>query len=216
MLRYYCFHLTRIQRHFVVADATLLTLYRCYELQEQQSKDEDEKTNLPKKLTNVDKIRQVVENIDDNLLRYRWASGIPLLYVVRESAALPPVDLRYGLPTFDTEMIAMGPHTGTYIHRDNIMALNAIRHVTHEGPGWSWVNEHQRTLDGRLAYQAIKRHYLGDQLIARLRSTADNVLESAFYDGQSRSFTFEKYCESLQLAFTDIEGTGNRFWNLEN
>jgi hypothetical protein len=105
-------------------------------------------------------------------------------------------------------MILSCPHTVTYFQRDNITVWNVIRHVTHEGPGWSWVNEFQCTLDGRQTHQAIKRHYLGDQFIARLRATADNVLESAFYDGKSRSFTFKKYCESLQLAFTNIEGTG--------
>jgi hypothetical protein len=54
----------------------------------------------------------------------------------------------------------------------------------------------------------MKRHYLGDQFVARLRASNDNVLDNAFYDGKSRTFTFERYCESLRITFTDIEGTG--------
>jgi hypothetical protein len=34
MLRYFCYHLQRIQRPFNIANATLLTFYKCYKLQE--------------------------------------------------------------------------------------------------------------------------------------------------------------------------------------
>jgi hypothetical protein len=208
MLRYHCFHLDRIQRPFVVASATLPILAECYKLQEQHESEDDVNLDMPNKLVNVDKFRQVLENLDDYLLRVRGVSGIPLSYIVRESVVLPAVDAGCGIPTFDEGMIERGAHTGTHYQRDNITVWNVIRHVTHEGPGWSWVNQYQRTCDGRQAYQAIKKQYLGDHFVARLRATADNVLESAFYDGNSRLFTFEKYCEALQLAFTDIEGTG--------
>jgi hypothetical protein len=201
----------RIQRPFVIADATLVILTQCYQLQEQHKLEEEDTIDLPGKLSSIYKIRQVLEDIDNYHSRVRGSSGVPLLYVVRESAALPAVDPGYGIPTFDDEMINRAPHTGTHYQRDNIAVWNAIRHVTHEGPGWSWVNEFQRSCSGRLAYLATKTHYLGDQLVARLRATADNVLETAFFDGKSRSFTFERYCESLQLAFTDIEGTGETF-----
>jgi hypothetical protein len=90
---------------------------------------------MPSKLSNIDKIRQVLENIDNHLLRVRGISGIPLLYVVRESSPLPAVDQGFGIPTFDTEMIERGPHTGTNFQRDNVTVCNIIRHVTHEGPG---------------------------------------------------------------------------------
>ena len=33
-------------------------------------------------------------------------------------------------------------------------------------------------------------------------------METAFYDGRSRNFTYEKYCEILVQAFNDIEETG--------
>jgi hypothetical protein len=125
-------------------------------------------------------IRQVLENIDDYLLRVRGANGIPLLYVVREVSALPAVDAGYGVPTFDAEMIERGRHVGPHFQRDNIALWNIIRHVSHEGPRWSWVNQYQRTCDGRQAYQAMKRHYLGDPFVARLRATADNTMETAF------------------------------------
>jgi hypothetical protein len=70
------------------------------------------------------------------------------------------------------------------------------------------VQSHQRTNDGRAAYLALKFHYLGEAYSSRIRASADNTIDSAYYDGKSRSFTFEKYCEVLKAAFTDIEVTG--------
>jgi hypothetical protein len=49
---------------------------------------------------------------------------------------------------------------------------------------------------------------MGESFTARLRAKADMVLEKTFYDRKSRSFTFERYCEVLQGAFTDIYSTG--------
>jgi hypothetical protein len=101
MLQYYFFHLNRIQRPFNVPGAALLTLSACYKLQEQHKLEEDTKTELPGKVTNIDKIRQFLEYIDNYMSLVRGANGLPLLYVVRESAALPEVDPGYGIPTFD-------------------------------------------------------------------------------------------------------------------
>jgi hypothetical protein len=53
----------------------------------------------------------------------------------------------------------------------------------------------------------MKMHYLGYQFVALIRATANNVMETAFYDGKSQTFTFERYCKTLKLAFTAIDGT---------
>jgi hypothetical protein len=143
MLRYYCYHMQRIQRPFVIAAATLAVLTGCYELLEQHNLEDDEKVEFPGKHTIIEKIRQVLENNENYFSRMRGASGLPLLYVVRESRGFPAVDQGYCMPTFDLEMIVRGPHTGAYYQRDNISVWNVIGHVTHEGPGWSWVKEYQ-------------------------------------------------------------------------
>lgn len=209
MLRFYLFHLRRVQRPFQAATATLdviTALYRMYE----QEQEEDETKDLPEKLTSVEKVRYTIENIDNYLIRKRGSSGAPLAYVVRESIAPPNAaeDLGFGLPSYSEEMIQRAPHDGIYYQQDNKLVWDVIRHVTHEGPGWSWVQAFQRTRDGRAAYLSIKSHYLGESFTARLRSNADQLMENTFYDGKSRSFTFEKYCEVLKGAFTDVESTG--------
>jgi hypothetical protein len=207
MLRYYLvLRLERVQRVIGVNTATLARLITCYRLKEIE--DEAEEIDLPIKLTRVDKVRDILENRDNYLLQQRGASGLPLAYVVRPEAALPNVDPGYGQPSVIEEMIARGPHAGPYYQLDNKAVWQVIRHVTHEGPGWSWVQGYQRTSDGRQAYLALKAHYLGESYSSRIRAAADSTIDNAYYDGKSRAFTFEKYCEILKAAFTDIEATG--------
>lgn len=209
MLRFYIVHLRRIQRSFTAAGATLAQLTNVYALHEQED-EEAEIKDLPDKLVSVDKVRYTLDNIDNYIIKKRGVSGAPLAYVVREDVALPLAadDPGFGLPSHAEEMIRRAPHTGIYYEQDNKAVWDIIRHVTHEGPGWSWVQSYQRKRDGRSAYLSMKSHYLGDSFTARLRSGADKIMESTFYDGKSRAFTFERYCEVLKGAFTDVESTG--------
>jgi hypothetical protein len=173
MLRYYLLHLQRIQRPFGAAQATLARLTICYRLKE--SEEDAEEVDLPGKLTCTDKVREVLEDMDNYLLCKLGSSGLPLAYVVRETVALPADDLGYGQPTVSEEMLMRGPHTGMYYELDNREIWQMIRHVTHGGPGWSWVQGHQRTSNGRQAYLAIKTHYLGESYSTRVRAAADNI-----------------------------------------
>ena len=67
-----------------------------------------------------------------------------------------------------------------------------------------------RTNDGRGAYLALNAHYLGDATQGRIRTHADNLLSRTYFDGKSRNFTFEKYCEVLNRAIQDLADTGEQ------
>ena len=53
----------------------------------------------------------------------------------------------------------------------------------------------------------LKQHYLSDTFQARLCSCADQIIETAYYDGTKQNFSFEKYIETLQKSFVDLEST---------
>ena len=137
-------------------------------------------------------------------------SGLPLAYVTREDIAIPAPadDPGFGIPDFTSEMIRRGDHTDDSYEPDNTTVWTIIRHVTHGGQGWSWVSKYARSTNGRAAYFALKAHYLGDAYVSRIRSNADKIMEAAFYDGKSRIFTFERFCELLIQAYNDVEETG--------
>ena len=87
------------------------------------------------------------------------------------------------------------------------MVWDAVRHVCHEGLAWGWVQAYTRQRDGRSAHLALKPHYIGSTFQARLRSKVDQMLETTYYDGTKRHFSFEKYAETLQRAFIDLQST---------
>ena len=80
--------------------------------------------------------------------------------------------------------------------------------MTHEGPALGWVQTFTRQQNGHGAYLALRSHYLGDAFQGRLHAKADQTLESTYYDRTKCNFSFEKYTETLQHAFTDLASTG--------
>jgi hypothetical protein len=211
MLRYYTFHLQRVQRNFDPNVATMQVLQEIYLLKEVN--DEDLKPALPEKLTKTDKVREVIENIESVLLTMKGINGVPLLYVVRDLVALPTgigddIDPGFGLPTYTQEMIRRAPHTGVYFREAQKSVWGIIRHVTHGGPGWNWVQSFASTQDGRNAFLSMKRYYLGESYTRRIKLSAENTLSTAFYNGQVRTFKFGDYVDKLKGAFTDIESSG--------
>lgn len=205
MLRYYMFHLKRIQRLPInLVQATLNDVTQVYLLKEH---DKNEATvDLPAQFQRIDNARIIIENLDDYLLRKRGEFGVPLAYVTRFEVALPPMfeDPGFGQPNYVEEMIRRAPHVGPNWQIDNV----AVRHITHDGPAWNWVSRFARTGNGRDAYIALKTHFLGDSYLERIRAQADARLDNAFFDGRNRNFTYESYCGLLNNAFADIESTG--------
>jgi hypothetical protein len=161
----------------------------------------------------TDKVREVIENVESVLLNMKGINGVPLLYVVRDQVALPTgigddIDEGFGLPTYTQEMIRRAPHTGVYFREAQKTVWSVIRHVTHGGPGWNWVQSFATAQDGRNAFLSMKRYYLGESYTRRIKLSAENTLSTAFYNGQVRTFKFGDYVDKLKGAFTDIESTG--------
>jgi hypothetical protein len=207
MLRYFVYHMTRIQRvPFNIAMASLANLGAIYLLKDND--EDDDKPTPPEALKKIENVRVVIEDLDAYLLKLRGRSGCPLMYVCRDEVALPAVDLGFGLPTYREEMVLRAPHFGQYYQDDNVQVWNIVRKICHDGPGWNWISAFARSQNGRAAYIALKTHYLGDSYRARIRSMADAKLDTAYYDGKARNFTFEMYCAALNTAFTDLETTG--------
>jgi hypothetical protein len=82
-------------------------------------------------------------------------------------------------------MIQRAPHNGVFFREAKKSVWNVIRHVTHGGPGsWNWVQSFASTQDGRNAFLTMKPYYLGESYTRRIKISADNVLSTAFYNGQ--------------------------------
>jgi hypothetical protein len=207
MVRYFVSHLQRMQREFDPAIATMEILQAVYQLKE-VDKDE-ERLKLPDKLVKTDKVREFIDNIESLLLVTKGLNGVPLLYVVRDLAALPTgngtdIDEGSGLQSHTQEMIRRCPHTGVYFCEAQKVVWSIIQHVTHGGTVCNWVQSFSHAQDGQNAFLTVKRYYLGELYTRRIQITADTSLSTLFYNGQVFTFKFGDYVDKLKGAFTDI------------
>jgi hypothetical protein len=203
-LRYFRWHLHRIQRPWNPQQATLARLNELWTRFELEENATDNEPSYPDPLKKIEDVRKVIENIDDWLHRRLGVRGSPLAYVTRPEVLPPDPDPGIGLPTLHDELVRRTRHGDQYYRQDQIEVWNMLRHVAHGGPGWSWISTYARRQDGREAYLSFKRHYLGESFTARTVAAADKTLETIFYDGKARNFTFENFSEKLTKAFTDL------------
>ena len=77
MTRFLAYHCRCIQHTFNGVIGTLARLNHLYEFHLQEE-EYDNDIDLPDKLTSVESIRMVAENLDQYLLRKRGINGIPL------------------------------------------------------------------------------------------------------------------------------------------
>ena len=101
-------------------------------------------------------------------------------------------------------MIRRAPHTGPTYEADNASLWTCVRHMFNEGPTKPWIKGYARAQDGRGAYFAVKRHFMGTGFQNMIKANADDTISTAFYKGTSRNFTFEDYTGKLKSAFDDL------------
>lgn len=213
-LRYMLFHMYRLQREFNPAQATLARLERAWALKERIERMKEATNENPKLdlLLKVENIRKTVEDIDEVLGQRLGAYGAPLSYLVRDIVDPDDpdnaTDPGYGVPDAMSELIRRTRHDGDQYEEDNMSLWTIVRQITHGGPAWNWVKPYASTKDGRASYFALKTHYMGKSFQKRNVAHAERILSTVFYDGKSRNFTFEMFCEKLNLAFLDLEEAG--------
>jgi hypothetical protein len=105
-------------------------------------------------------------------------------------------------------MIAQCPHEEESYAADNAQVWSIIRVCAHGGPTWSWVSAYARACNGHAAWFALRSHYLGRTNQSKIMTRAEGDLESKFYNGERRNFTFERFAEIHQQAHTDLEEFG--------
>ena len=207
-LAYFMRYLERVQRPFAPNQASLANLNSCHERRKLE-KDYDNDINEPEKLTTVDKIRETIENIDNYFNRKMGRANIPLAYIVRDDPNVvphgDPNDPGLFQPTIVDELIQRASHTGVNFTYDNSLVWSALR-AEHTKARHGHGSLHLRSSNGRDAYIAFKSHYLGQSFTSRIRTAAETTLTTSFFDGR-RNFSLEKYCEVMQKAITDLDGT---------
>ena len=207
-------HCARIQRTFQANQATLQRLRQSWRLYEEEKNISLEPSEYPPKCTKTEDTRKTMEDIETWLLSNYGDTKVPLAYVTREHEDPPErrnppePDGGYGVPDRQSEMIRRAPHIGHAFEADKRKVWAMLKAVFFGTTTWGWIKHLARSQNAREAYSIIQSHYMGTAFQNRIKSAADKTLETVFYNGKSRNFTFDSCASKLNSAFNDLEAYG--------
>lgn len=139
----------------------------------------------------------------------RGAMGIPISYVFRAHDEPTDEMLIETYADSDEELIATVELTGPDYHHDNKMVWNILTRLVGSGACWPFIQHLVSTFDARAAIKILKTQSEGTASDSSRRARATGILEGTIYDGKSNKFSFDKFIEKLQSAFTELEETKN-------
>ena len=82
---------------------------------------------------------------------------------------------------------------GSDFSTDNTKVWDLISKTFKSHPAWTVVRPFQKVKDGRAAYFALYKHYLGSSSVDNMSTSAENNLKNAVYKGETKKFNFDKY-----------------------
>ena len=137
----------------------------------------------------------------------REFSKIPLAYVVRDSEAITPDPVAPATwPSRVDELIGRAPHgVETHFPADNVTVWEKLSALTRSHECWTYVRPAQRTRNGRMAYRALKNHYLGPNNTNHQANEAETKLKDSSYHSEKRHWNFEQYVRMHQDQHTILQ-----------
>jgi len=211
ILTYYLKHHVRTSRDFVNIGSTEARMQRVYDFKKvEDDYDADKAPKMPPKMDKISRIQEIIEEVEQYVESHRGSSGVFLAYLIRENdQPLPgdPYDPTVAgnvFDSFDEEMINRAPLEGPDFTIDNGRLWQLWYGILHDTEGYAWISGFLRRRDGRSAHYAVRTHYLGDGHNQRLKTKADNVIESTYYNGERANFTFETFTSRLKRAHQDL------------
>jgi hypothetical protein len=86
---------------------------------------------------------------------------------------------------------------------DNSTVWDTFFHCLHPTKDYASIKSFERSLDGHVAYYALKHCMMGASMVQTLEAQANQVLQTLKYQGQNQGFTFGKFVNTFKQAFLD-------------
>jgi hypothetical protein len=144
------------------------------------------------------------EKLLNYLSQIRGLSKAPMKYLIRDEAVVTANDRALAYATVDDRLIATTLHAGEHYLIDNKRLFNEIKALTVDGPGWTYIKRYDKAENGRAAYIALKQQCEGNSAITTRKMKAYNMISSAKYSGERKSYNFSKYIEAHQEGYNEI------------
>ena len=81
----------------------------------------------------------------------------------------------FGQPSFDEELLTNGRHDGHYFPMDSKLVYYAIKKLVLNSTAYSCIIKWEKKFDGRSAYKALERNYLGPHVTHLIQRTAERL-----------------------------------------
>jgi hypothetical protein len=177
-------------------------------LMDKKSKDEPETPKISKSLN----IMKWSEAFRDILHRCIGVRNVPIVYVIREDAAVPAAvpTLMAGQPhsteagSVEMELTLRASHVHPLFREDNEAVYHRLEEATRGTSYAASLKPYQRTKDGRSAFQAIISQYAGEDKWESELKKDESLLHTRKWKGQS-NFPLEKHCAQHRNAFISME-----------
>jgi hypothetical protein len=151
------------------------------------------------------------EAFEDYLHRNIGSRHIPLAYVVRTTATVPPPPtLQAGQPfstehgSVEEELTARASHTHPLYQDDNAEVYYKIEEATRGMSYAASIKPFQRRKDGRGAYDAMLTQYAGEDKWRALIKEAEDLLHNRKWKGQQSNYSLEKFIGQHRAAFVNL------------
>jgi len=209
-LAYYSRYIKKVQRPFRVVHAEPDQLQRLWTYKELEEA-RDNSPPYPDKYTTSKTARETLENMLEWIDASVGTEDIPLSYIIRDDEETPSINddpYPIGNPTFKQELIRRAEHGNEIYHINNEKVWKMVRHVTHGTDAWPFVKSFHRTRDGRSAIFALRSQYMGGEFVNKIKIEADTQLETIFWSGKARNFTWDQFTSRITSAFEDLAQFG--------
>jgi hypothetical protein len=130
----------------------------------------------------------------------------PLSYILREHDDPDEVDPG-NYATIEAYEEAIVPFSGAHYDVDDCMVFDSLKSYILGGPHWTWIQDFERTRDGRSAWLALKEHFDGPGNKIRLKAAAYAAIKCAEYKG-TKNFDYELYRRIHTQAHSDLARYG--------
>lgn len=185
-------------------------------LRESEKAYKDDRLPAPSEIFNSKDWTTTIDALTELLAGRKGTTGLPLAWVVREEETVAddpePAADDFGWLTVEEEMINRAPMllaAGGYTAQfkiDNKKVWDIISTLTRNLPCRVHIEPYKRSCNGRGAFQALVRQFLGPQHYSNQAAAAEKALQETQYHGESKKHNFDAYVRTHLEQHLILEG----------
>jgi len=131
-------------------------------------------------------------------------NSVPLTYIIRKRE-VPRDIFQFSREEQELYVVQL---TGPAFKSDNRTVWNRLKMELIDTDGWAWIQQFEKTSDGRAAWLKLCDHYDGPGETERRIAEANKTLANATYKSEKYGMKFETYSTKIMDALTVLQDNG--------